>query len=48
MPRADVWVAQVQLPHTCLSLAWSGHDVLSLFINIEVSDIYCHIASVIT
>ena len=48
MPRADVWVDQVQSPHICLSVEWSGHDVLSLFINIEVSDIYCHITSVIT
>ena len=48
MPRVDVWVDQVQSPHICLSVEWSGHDVLSLFINIEVSDIYCHITSVIT
>ena len=48
MPREDFWVAQVHLPHNCLSVAWSSHDVMFFFINIEVSDIYCHITSFIT
>ena len=31
MKRGYVWSVQVQFSCTCLSVAWSGHEVLSLF-----------------
>ena len=47
MPSGDVWVVQVHFPYNGVSVMWSGHEVLSLFINLEVSAVYLHIVFVI-